>query len=116
MPIPKYNIKRDLTPPSKVGVCSVRLRVTSQSRRVDLHTGITVTPKQWNSDRVKQGCVVNGVEYHIINDLLRKQEDFFYIALLTSHSDLKAMQPYVQLHSKGKDRVIDAIDAAFDGK
>lgn len=76
MSIPKYNIKRDLTPPSRIGVCSVRLRVTSQSRRVDLHTGITLTPKQWNGDRVKQGCVVNGVEYHIINDLLRKQEDF----------------------------------------
>ena len=41
-----------------------------------MHTGITLTPKQWNGDRVKQGCVVNGVEYQIINDLLRKQEDF----------------------------------------
>ena len=46
---------------------------------------------------------------------LNEGVDLQTIALLTSHSDLKAMQPYVQLHSKGKDRVIDAIDAAFGG-
>ena len=41
--------------------------------------------------------------------------DLNTIALLTSHSDLKAMRPYVQLNDKGKDKVIDAINAAFEG-
>ena len=76
MAIPKYNIKRDITKPSSSGVCSVRLRVSSQSKRVDLHTGITLLPKQWSRDRVKQGCVVNGLEYNVLNDILRKQEEF----------------------------------------
>lgn len=76
MALPKYNIKRDLTPPNKKNVCSVRLRVTAQSRRIDLHTGITLAPKQWNKDKVKHGYIVNGVEYNILNDLLRQQEEF----------------------------------------
>lgn len=76
MAIQKYNIKRDLTPPTKMGVCSVRLRVSSKGKRVDLHTGITLTEKQWKNDRVKQGCVVNGVEHNLLNDLLREQEEF----------------------------------------
>ena len=42
--------------------------------------------------------------------------DLHTIALLTSHSDLKAMEPYVKLHSKGKDKVINAIDAVFEKK
>ena len=45
---------------------------------------------------------------------LNEGEDVTTIALLTSHSDLKAMMPYIQLHNKGKGKVIDAIDAAFD--
>ena len=45
---------------------------------------------------------------------LNEGEDVTTIALLTSHSDLKAMMPYIQLHNKGKSKVIDAIDAAFD--
>ena len=42
--------------------------------------------------------------------------DLQTIAMLTSHSDLKAMRPYVKLHDKGKNKVIAAIDAAFDEK
>ena len=76
MAIQKYNIKRGLTPPSKNGFSSVRLRVSSQSCRVDLHTGISLTKEQWSGDRVKRGCIVNGYEYNILNDLLRKQEEF----------------------------------------
>lgn len=76
MAIQKYSIKRDLTPPTKAGVSSVRLRVSSRCKRVDLHTGITLTDKQWKNDRVKQGCIVNGVESNLLNDLLREQEEF----------------------------------------
>ena len=76
MAIPKYNIKRDITKPSSRGICSVRLRVSSQGKRVDLHTGITLLPKQWGRNKIKQGCVVNGLEYNVLNDLLRKQEEY----------------------------------------
>lgn len=34
------------------------------------------------------------------------------IALITSHSDVKAMKPYIALNSKGTDKVIDALDHA----
>ena len=44
---------------------------------------------------------------------LNKGIDLTTIALLTSHSDLKAMRPYVQLNDKGKDRVIDAVNEEF---
>ena len=69
MAIQKYSIKRDLTPPTKVGVSSVRLRVSSRCKRVDLHTGLTLTVKQWKNDRVKQGCIVIGVESYLVNDV-----------------------------------------------
>ena len=36
------------------------------------------------------------------------------VALLTSHSDLRVMQPYIALHSPTKDRVIDVINSALD--
>lgn len=76
MAIPKYNIKRDLTPKSKYGAYSVRLRVSSQSRRTDLHTGITLAEGQWKDGRVKSNCIINGFEGNILNDLLREQEEF----------------------------------------
>ena len=47
---------------------------------------------------------------------LNEGVDLNTIALLTSHSDIRTMQPYVKLYDKGKNKVIDAIDAAFDGK
>ena len=77
MTIPKYNIKRSLSgKPSTNGMYSVLLRVSCQGRRVEIYTGITVLPKQWKNDRVKQGSIINGLEYNVVNDLLRKQEDF----------------------------------------
>ena len=36
------------------------------------------------------------------------------VALLTSHSDLRVMQPYIALHSKTKDAVIDTINKGFE--
>ena len=90
MIICRYNIKRGLTPPTKTGVCSVRLRVSALSHRVDLHTGITLTPKQWGKDRVKQGCVVDGMDYNILNDSIRAQED--YIATYFRNCALRSEQ------------------------
>ena len=77
MTIPKYSIKRSLSgKPSTNGMHSVLLRVACQGRRIEIYTGITLFPKQWKSDKVKQGCIINGLEYNVVNDLLRKQEEF----------------------------------------
>lgn len=76
MAVQKYNINAKITPPSKKGVCSVILRVTSKARRVDLYTGITLAEKQWKDGKVKQGCIVNGQDFNILNDYIREQEGF----------------------------------------
>jgi hypothetical protein len=34
------------------------------------------------------------------------------IALITSHSDVKAMKPYIRMNTKGADKVIAALDKA----
>lgn len=72
----KYSVKSSLSPKNSNGCCSVRLRVSSNSKRVDLHTGIVLKENQWKNGRVKQGCSVNGIPYNLLNDQLRKQEDF----------------------------------------
>lgn len=60
------------------GRCSVVIRVSSQGKRKDLYTGITVKPSQWNDkkERVKQGCTVDGLKYNVLNDKLEKMERF----------------------------------------
>lgn len=77
MPL-KFKIQTGLTVPNSSNACSVRIRVSFQSKRVDLYTGIMLLPKQWNEDkqRVKQGCNVNGYEYNVLNDTIEKQEKF----------------------------------------
>lgn len=72
----KYNIKASLSPKNSSGNCSVRLRVTSNSDRVDLHTGIVVSEKQWDNGKVKKGCEVNHMPYNLLNNKLREQEVF----------------------------------------
>ena len=59
------------------GYCSVRIRV-SIKKRVDLYTGITVKPEQWNSrkERVKQGCVVHGLSYSTLNKMIEERLEF----------------------------------------
>lgn len=36
------------------------------------------------------------------------------IALITSHSDVKAMKPYIKIDTRGTDKVIDALDKATE--
>ncbi len=73
----KYGITRCLSSkPSTNGKHSVLFRVSYQGKRVDIYTGLTLLPKQWKLEKVKTGCVVNGLEYNVLNDLLRKQEEF----------------------------------------
>ena len=38
------------------------------------------------------------------------------VALVTSHSDLKAMQPYIKINPKGTKKVVDAVDEAMKKK
>ena len=56
-----------LSPVYPSGRCSVVIRVTSQGKRIELYTGITLRPSQWNGnkERVKQGCNVDGLMYNV---------------------------------------------------
>ena len=77
MPL-KYKYQTGLTVPNTSKSCSVRIRVSFKSKRIDLYTGIMVLPSQWNEgkQRVKQGYVVNGYEYNVLNDKIDEQEKF----------------------------------------
>lgn len=73
----RYRVQTTISVPNTSGRCSVRMRVSTQGR-VDLYTGIMLLPNQWNKarQRVKQGCVVDGYEWNILNETLDKQEQF----------------------------------------
>ncbi len=91
----KYRVQTGLSVPDKRGACFVRMRVSAQGR-IDLYTGITVLPKEWSEarQRVKQGCVVNGYPYNVLNETLDKQEQFVrdYFALAATRSVEPSLQ------------------------
>lgn len=74
----KFGIHCGLSMPDKNGKCCVVMRVSHQSKRDNLHTGITLLPSQWNKnkERVKQGCTVGGMKYNVLNDRLATMEKF----------------------------------------
>ena len=74
----KYNINTALYPQSKKGRQFVRIRVTTQSSRIDLYTGISLSNAQWDRKRqqVKQGYVINNVSYNILNGALEEYKNF----------------------------------------
>ena len=74
----KYNINIALYPQSKKGKQFVRIRVSSQSMRIDLYTGISLTNSQWDKKKqqVKHGYVINNVTYNIINGTLEEYKSF----------------------------------------
>lgn len=74
----KFRYKTKLSVPNTSGRCSVLIRVSYGGSRVELYSGITLQPKQWseNKERVKQGCIVDGMEYNVLNDTLDEQEKF----------------------------------------
>ena len=49
----KYNINIALYPQSKRGKQFVRIRVSAQSSRVDLYTGISLNNSQWDKKKRK---------------------------------------------------------------
>lgn len=71
----RYHTK--LSVPNTSGRCSVIIRVCYNGR-VDLYTGITILPTQWSEkkERVKQGCVVGGFQYNVLNNQIGEQEKF----------------------------------------
>ena len=75
----KFNTKRKLgVSHSKEGKRSILLRVSYDGGRVDLYTGISVTPDQWDEgkEKILKGCLVNGIYHYVLNDTLDEQEKF----------------------------------------
>ena len=74
----KYNINTTLFPQSKKGKQFVRIRVSAQSSRVDLYTGISLTNSQWDKKKqqVRQGYVINNITYNILNGTLEEYKNF----------------------------------------
>ena len=73
----RYNTR--LSAPNTSGRCSVVIRVSYCSSRIDLYSGITLFMHEWNAkkERVKQGCkVMSGYEYNVVNELIDEQEKF----------------------------------------
>ena len=95
----KFNSNTRLTIPNSSGNCSVIIRVTYRGKRIELYTGITVPPSQWDGkkSRVKHGCIVDGYQFNVLNKKITEQEQFIedYFndsevrGTLTSLSDLK---------------------------
>ena len=95
----KYNINISLYPQSKKGKQFVRIRVSAQSSRVDLYTGISLNNSQWDKKKqqVKQGCLVNNVTYNILNNTLEEykrfiQEYFTSCAMRDTRPSLSELQ------------------------
>ena len=66
----KHNINVSLTGKQyKNGSFGIRIRVSYGGNRLDLFTGLSATRQQWdnNRQRYKQGCVVDGNQYNILN-------------------------------------------------
>lgn len=91
----KYRVQTGLYTPKNSTLTFVRMRVSAQGR-IDLYTGITIQPKQWSEakQRVKQGYVVNGYPYNVLNETLDKQEQFVrdYFALAATRSVKPSLQ------------------------
>lgn len=83
MKFTNYSVKVDIIEHYGRRKQNVRFRVSCLGKRVDLYAGIVVSKGDWNekSHRIKQGKIINGTPYNIINsDLLDKEEfivDYF---------------------------------------
>lgn len=74
----KFRYHTRLTIQNSSKRCSVIIRVTYKSNRIDLYTGITLFKSLWSDkkERVKHGCIVDGYQYNILNNRLEEQEQF----------------------------------------
>ena len=74
----KFNRKTSRHKSSQDGSSSVIIRVTYQSKRIELYTAFTCDKRRWNKQqgRVKNGSKINGLEYQVINKKLQEMENF----------------------------------------
>lgn len=93
----------------KDGSRSVMLRVCCQGKRTDLYTGVNVKESQWSMKmhRVKQGCVVNGTSYNVLNTTINDQMtfiDYFFAkkAMLDVDPSLEELKQQFNVAYKGK--------------
>ena len=91
----KFKIQTSITKPNTSGRCSVRIRVCAGGR-IDLYSGILLLPDQWNKNRqrVKQGCVVDGYPFNLLNDKIEKQEKFVRNYFLSAAT--RSVEPSLQ--------------------
>lgn len=75
--MPTLRTNASLSKTRKDGRASIVIRV-SYGGRIDLYSGYSVEPNQWNVSRrrVKQGAKVDGIYYNIINEKLDEMEQF----------------------------------------
>ena len=100
----KHNINVGLGNQYKNGSFGVRIRVTYGGNRTDLYTRLSATKQQWDSNRqrYKQGCIVNGIQYNLLNsnidDYINYINDYFNKAslreVMPSLSELKKQFNY----------------------
>lgn len=74
----KYNINFTTFTTGKNKNHFIRIRVTCMGQRVDLSTGISIQPSQWDKKKqqVKQGVLVNNTPYNYINAALDSYKAF----------------------------------------
>ena len=105
----KHTITVGLSNLRKDGARSVMLRVSCRCKRTDLYTGVNVKKDQWNPKamRVKQGCVIDGTSYNILNDVINNQITFIdsYFtkkAMLDEEPSLSELKQQFNIAYKGK--------------
>ena len=87
------------------GYCPVRIRFSLKGR-VDLYTGITVLPTQWDEEkhRVIQGCKVKGLKSAAINKVLQERldyvNDYRNTVILSEDEDASAEELKKQYNAK----------------
>lgn len=76
----KHSIVVDVSTPRKNGAVSVILRISSQGKRDSLHTGINIPFTAWSprTHRVKNGSIVNGTPFNILNEAIENQIKFVH--------------------------------------
>lgn len=74
----KHSTSVGLSNQYKSGSYGIRIRVCYGGKRTDLHTKLSATKAQWDSKRkrFKQGCVINGIQYNILNGTIDSYIEF----------------------------------------
>lgn len=92
----KHNSKIAFGNKYKNGSFSIRIRVTYAGERIDLYTNLSATEKQWDAkkNRYKQGVIVGGVPFNILNNTI--DEYIRYIDEYFNRSSLREEKPMLK--------------------